>query len=332
MLGKHPYFSLFLIYFLLLPVTSKSEEVTLPLLLETSSPEFSKLISKTAKLRLIYDQAAWAEGPVQLKDGSILFSDIPNNRLLRYQPGKGVSVFLKPSQFQNGHALDKKGRILTASHGRRAIERLGKNGTCEVLVDLFEEKKLNSPNDLVVDKEGEIWFTDPSFGIDFPQEGYGGNKVIGGEYSYRYSPKTKKIVRLETPLVHTPNGIGFSPDGKILYLSDCERAHHAHDLKFQSALIAYDIAPDKSLKNGRILAHLKEGNADGLKIDQKGNIWLAAGKKIVIFTAQGKEIGAVHFPETVGNLLLTRNKKGKNILYVTASKSLYALEFEINVT
>ncbi|MDD0909782.1 SMP-30/gluconolactonase/LRE family protein [Xylella fastidiosa subsp. multiplex] len=303
--------------------------------IQKEDPLFETLIDKAPELITIYDQGIWLEGPQTLPDGSLIWSDVKANRVLRWQEGKGVSVFLEPSHFQNGHALDNEGRLLAASHGKRAIERLEKDGKWTIVVDSYQGNKLNSPNDLIVDRSGDIWFTDPAFGINNPKESYGGKAVQGGDYSYRYSPKTGTIVRLKTPLVKAPNGIALSPDEKTLYIADSELAYNSNNSNnsnnsaLNSRIVAYDIKKDKSLRNGRVLASISHGIPDGIVTDANGNIWSSSEGAIQIFSPKGKLLGKVILPGTVGNMNFALDKENNPILYVTASHAIYRLKIKV---
>lgn len=283
------------------------------------------LIPKDAKLELITNQAKWSEGPLILKDGSIIWSDIVNNRVLKWNETEGVTTWLKPAQFQNGHAMDAEGRILAASHGKRAIERLEADGKWHVVVDLYEDKKLNSPNDLAIDRDGDIWFTDPTFGIKKKEEGYGGFAVAGGEFSYRYSTKDHTLTRLDTPDVKAPNGIAFSPDFKKLYLTDSQLAHDPKDPNLHRHLVSYDIDENKALSNGKMLAQIDTGIPDGVAVDEKGNIWVTGGEYIHVFKENGDKIGSLKFPSTVANLVFTTLANGQKVIYVTGSENLFRI-------
>ena len=286
-------------------------------------------VAQNAKIERLTDQAKWSEGPVVLKDGTVVWSDIVNNRVLQWNEKDGVKTWFAPAQFQNGHAIDQEGRIIAASHGKRAIERLESDGSWRVLVDLYGDKKLNSPNDVIVDHDGDIWFTDPTFGIKKADEGYGGNAVVGGEFSYRFSPKTNEIVRLNTPEVKTPNGIAFSPDGKKLYLTDSQVAHDQKDTSLHRHLFVYDIDKNKQTTNGKMLAQIDTGVPDGIAVDEKGNIWVTGGQYIHVFNQKGKPLGNLQFPTTVANMVFATDKNGKKIMYVAGGTSLYRLDVQV---
>lgn len=306
---------------------------TIDFKVDSKNPEaLQQLIPAQAKLEVLEDNAKWSEGPLVLQDNSVIWSDIVNNRVLKWNEKEGTTTWLYPAQFHNGHAMDKQGRILAASHGKRAIERQEADGSWHVLVDLYKDKKLNSPNDLIIDKEGEIWFTDPTFGILKKEEGYGGNPVAGGEFSYRYNPETQKIIRLNTPEVKTPNGIALSPDQKTLYIADSQLGHNPDDKTLRHHLVAYDIDNAKNLSNGRDLANISTGVPDGIAVDEKGNIWVTGGEYIHIFTPSGKEIGSIKFPTVVANIVFSQLPNNKKVAYVTGSNALYRLDVAIQGT
>lgn len=296
----------------------------------TNPKALQLLVPKGAKLERLTDTAKWSEGPVVLKDGTVLWSDIVNNRVLQWNETEGVKTWHAPAQFQNGHAIDQEGRIIAASHGKRAIERLEKDGKWHVLVDLYHDKKLNSPNDVILDAQGDIWFTDPIFGIKKESEGYGGNPVAGGEFSYRYSPQTHEIVRLNTPEVKTPNGIAFSPDQKKLYLTDSQIAHDQKDTGLHRHLFVYDIDENKQMSNGKMLAQIDIGVPDGIAVDNHGNIWVTGGQYIHVYKPNGTKIGSLKFPTTVANMVFTTLQNGQKVMYVAGATSLYRLPVLVN--
>ncbi|HHW4685233.1 MAG TPA: SMP-30/gluconolactonase/LRE family protein [Xylella sp.] len=296
---------------------------------QKEDPLFETLIDQAPEIITIYDKGIWLEGPQSLPDGSLVWSDVKANRVLRWQEGKGVSVFLEPSHFQNGHALDNEGHLLAASHGKRAIERLEKNGKWEIVIDAYQGHKLNSPNDVIVDRSDDIWFTDPAFGINNTKESYGGTAMQGGDYSYRYSPRTGVLVRLNTPLVKAPNGIALSPDEKTLYIADSELAYNFKSPNLKSRIVAYDIEKDKSLRNGRVIASIPHGIPDGIATDAMGNIWSSSEGSIQIFSPKGKRLGKIILPGTVSNMNFALDKANNPILYVTASHAIYRLKIKV---
>lgn len=290
-------------------------------------PAFHELVAEDAELVRLYSDARWSEGPLALPDGRLIWSDIENNRVLSWREDEGVDArWLRPAQFHNGHALDHQGRILAASHGKRAIERLEENGEWRVLVDLYGEQKLNSPNDLVVDRQGAIWFTDPTFGIDSPTEGYGGRAVQGGEYVYRFDPKDERLTRLDTPAVQTPNGLAFSPDEGILYIADSRRSGPDGEEPLQR-IFAYDLGDDGSLVNERVFTEVSPGAPDGIKVDEHGNVWSSSGSGVQVFAPDGRRLGRIELPEITANLAFAKEADGWKV-YMTATSGLYRVDVE----
>ncbi|REC94669.1 SMP-30/gluconolactonase/LRE family protein [Kushneria indalinina] len=292
------------------------------------SPEFADLVDKGADIRQLYAGAKWSEGPLALPDGSVIWSDIKNNRVMIWREGEEVREWLRPAQFHNGHTLDHDGRVLAASHGKRAVERQNEDGKWEVLVDLDGENKLNSPNDLVVDRRGRIWFTDPTFGIDEPEEGYGGRSVTGGEYVYRFDPDSSELTRLSTPAVKTPNGLAFAPNETTLYIADSEQGHDREDASLNHHIVAYDVGDDGALSNERIFTEVSPGVPDGLKVDEHGNVWTSSDSGLQVFNPEGQRLGRVDLPERTANLAFAEHD-GQHYLFVTATSSLYRIPVSI---
>ncbi|GGF03443.1 gluconolactonase [Chishuiella changwenlii] len=293
----------------------------------SSDATIYNLIPKNTEVEILSEESTWAEGPLVLPNEEVIWSDVVGNRVFKWNEKDGAKVWLSPSQYHNGHAIDHEGRIVAASHGKRAIERLEKDGNWIVLVDLYGDKKLNSPNDLVIDKQEEIWFTDPLFGIVKENEGYGGNPVQGGEFVYRFNPSTKKIVRLDTKEIVTPNGIGLSKDQKTLYVADSQIEHTPKPYNTRN-VVAYDIDENKNLRNGRIFHQFETGIPDGIAVDNKDNIWVTSGKIVHILSRNGKRIGSLVFPNNVANLTFGKYKN-KNVVYITGSNSLFRLNVSV---
>lgn len=302
---------------------------------ETSAPQlvadrdaFHDLIDADATIEKLYGDALWSEGPLALSEGSVIWSDIKNNRVLIWREGEGVSEWLKPSQFQNGHALDHEGRVLAASHGRRAVERLDESGEWRLLADVYGMDKLNSPNDLVVDRSGDIWFTDPTFGIDVEAEGYGGRAVAGGEYVYRLDPQSGELTRLDAPDLATPNGLAFAPGEQTLYVADSERGHDFDDTSLNHRIMAYDVGEDGSLSNARVVTEVTPGFPDGIKVDEQGNIWSSSESGIQVFNPEGERLGRINLPENTANLAFGRGDD--QAVYITSSSSFYRVPVQVS--
>ncbi len=269
-------------------------------------PRFDKLVPLAARLEKVADRFAWAEGPVWNRAGGfLLFSDVPNNSIFKWKPGEMVSLFLKPSGYtgaqafqgrepgSNGLAFDSEGRLVFCQHGDRSISRLEKDGRKTVLVERYQDRRINSPNDLVFKSNGDLYFTDPPFGLpksfDDPQ------KELPFQGVYRFSSDGK--LTLLTKDIGAPNGIAFSPDEKTLYVSDSLR----------TAWWVFDVNADGTISNGRVLfdgAEFKKGKpgvADGLKVDAHGNIFGAAPGGLFVISPDGALLGRFDLGVATGN-------------------------------
>lgn len=290
---------------------------------------FTDLLLKDAWLERVFTGSIWAEGPVYFREGDyVLWSDIPNNRMLRWSPVDGPSVFREPSNFTNGHTLDRQGRLVSCEHGGRCVSRTEKDGTYQVLVDRFEGHRLNSPNDVVVKSDGSIWFTDPPYGILSDWEGFAGNQEYGNCNVFRLDPQTDALT-VVTSQFAKPNGLAFSPDESILYIADTAASH---DPQGQRDIWAFDVAADgKTVDRGRRFAVCDAGLFDGFRVDTRGNIWTSARDGVHVYTPEpeAKKIGMIKIPERAVANVVFGGPSG-NILYIAATTSLYRLELGID--
>lgn len=266
----------------------------------------------------------WAEGPVYFPAGGyLLWSDIPNNRILRWLEDDGhVSVFRGDSHFANGNTRDREGRLVTCEHDSRRVTRTEFDGSITVLMDRYQGKRLNAPNDLVVASDGAIWFTDPGYGIDGPYEGHAAEAELP-RHVYRLDSATGEATVVADDFVR-PNGLAFSPDETRLYVVDSGLTHGG------SAHIRVFDVQGARLTNGRVFAEdFAPGFTDGMRIDAEGNVWCSMGwadpkeDGVRCYAPDGDLIGKVHLPETCANLCFG-GKKGHR-LFMAASTSIYAL-------
>jgi len=293
---------------------------------EVIEPRFAKYRIFNAAVERLYTGTRWAEGPVWFGDGRyLLFSDIPNNRILRWlEDTEEVSVFRTPSNFSNGNYRDRQGRLLTCEHDSRRLTRTEHDGTITVLIDQFHDKKLNAPNDIVVHSDGAIWFSDPGYGIMSNYEGHKAPFELPANV-YRSDPNTREVSVVASDM-DKPNGLCFSPDEKKLYIVDTGIPKHANDPR---PIRIYDVEDGVRLKNGRIFVNMSPGLSDGIRCDVDGNVWSAAGwggegyNGVHVFAPDGTLIGKIHLPETCANLCFGGSKK--NRLFMAASQSLYAV-------
>lgn len=289
---------------------------------ESLDPRFSRLIHGPARLERLHTGMRWAEGPVYVPAAkSLLWSDIPNNRLMRFDETDGsVSIFEQPCGNQNGHTLDHQGRVIACEHSGRRVSRLEHDGRWTTLVDRFEGKRLNSPNDVVVKRDGTIWFSDPTYGIDSDYEGDAAASEIGASNVYRLDLETGEMTAVVTDLLK-PNGLAFSPDESLLYVADTGQTH---DPSRAAEIVAYTVASDgRSVTRRDVFSTLQNGLYDGFRVDRAGNVWTSAKDAVACYAPDGTLIGRIPIGETVANLTFGGPKR--NRLYITAQTSLYAI-------
>ncbi len=289
---------------------------------EILDERFAKLIIGHARLERLWTGSRWAEGPVYVPAARhLLWSDIPNDRLLRYVEDDGsVSVFQTPCGFHNGHTLDAQGRVIACEHGGRRISRLDPDGVWRALATQFEGKRLNSPNDVVVKSDGSIWFTDPTYGIDGYYEGAFAESEIGAAFVYRLDPETGETTAVVRDRVR-PNGLAFSPDETILYVADTGETHVKDTPR---AIHTYAVGADGvTLAEGRLFATCDKGFFDGFRVDWRGNIWSSSADSVRAYAPDGTLIGRIPIPELVSNVCFGGPRR--NRLYITAQTSLYSI-------
>jgi gluconolactonase len=271
----------------------------------------------------------WAEGPVYFPAGRyVLFSDIPNNRIMRFSEDDGhLSVYRQPSLNSNGNTIDREGRLITCEHSGRRVTRTELDGSITVIADKYNNKRLNSPNDAVVASDGSIWFTDPVYGIGGYYEGVKADAEQEKHNVYRVDPKSGDIKVVVDDFVE-PNGIALAPDEKKLYVIDTgftdgpENPSHIR-------VFDLDVAGGK-VSNGKVFAEMpKPSITDGMRIDTAGNVWCSVGwgdpkeDGVRCYTPGGDLLGKIHIPETVANLCFGGQQR--NRLYICGSTSLYAV-------
>lgn len=293
---------------------------------EFTDERFHDYIVPSAQLETLYTGARWSEGPVYFADGDyLLWSDIPNNRIMRWTETGGVGVYRQPANYTNGHTRDRQGRLVSCEHGGRRITRTEPDGSITILADSFQDKRLNSPNDVVVKSDNSIWFTDPTYGILSDYEGYKSESELDACYVFRLDPDSREL-RIVADSFVKPNGLAFSPDEDILYISDTGLSHNPnapHHIR------AFDVTADgTALDNGRVFAVVNPGVPDGFRVDTDGNIWTSTGDGVHCYSPAGKLLGKIFVPETVANV--TFGGPRRNRLFIAASTSLYALALGSN--
>jgi len=268
-------------------------------------------------LERLWTGGRWVEGPVYSPAGRyLLWSDIPNDRILRWdETSYQVSVFRHPAGNTNGHTLDTEGRLVSCEHGNRRVTRTAHHGAITVLASEYGGKRLNSPNDVVVKRDGSVWFTDPAYGIDSDYEGYKGEIETGGCHVYRVAPDGA-LTRVADDF-NRPNGLVFSLDESLLYISDSE----------EGTIRVFTVEDDK-LSGGELFAECGNGIFDGIRLDTEGRVWASAADGVHVYHPDGTLLGKLLVPETVSNLTFGGAKR--NRLFLTATTSVYSIFTTVN--
>ncbi len=288
--------------------------------IEYNDERFHDLTIPDTEIQELHSDCLWSEGPVWFNESqTLIWSDIPNQRLLSWNENRGVTVFRKDSNFSNGNTRDLEGNLVTCEHGTRRITRTEVDGTISVIADNYNGKKLNSPNDVVVKSDGSIWFTDPDYGILSDYEGYKSDMEQPGCFVYRVDPKNG-TVHIVADDFKKPNGLAFSEDETTLYISD---SGQSHDPNGPHHIKAFDVVEGCKLKNGKIFVDVSPGVPDGIRVDIHGNIWSSCKNGVICFDPMGNQLGKIKIPQIVSNLTFGGDKR--NRLFITATHSLYAV-------
>jgi gluconolactonase len=317
---------------------------SVPLQVDRQDPGIAAIVPADAKLERVATGFKWIEGPVWTHD-SLFFAEIPSDSIRRWIPGSGVSIFLQPSGYQgklpyggpesgsNGMTLDARGRLTVAGHARRDVfrlESLDPKATLTVLADSYRGKKLNSPNDLVYRSDGSLYFTDPPYGLRTQKDSDPEKELkVNGVYRIPHAltqkpgaaPDRAALQLLITDLPR-PNGIAFSPDEKYLYVDSTEP---------RKIWMRYRVQPDGTLTDAKLLyeatADKRIGGPDGMKVDEKGNIYSAGPGGITVLSPEGKLLGTLLIPERTSNVAW--GGADRTTLYITASTSIYRVRLKI---
>ena len=312
---------------------------------ERADPGLDAIVPAGAKIEKLADDCKWTEGPIWIHSGFLLFADIPHNRILKWTPAGSLTVFMQPSGYtgaeaftgpesgSNGMTLDRRGRLTVAGHAARNVfrlESLAKDAKMTLLAERYQGRRFSSPNDVVYRSDGSLYFTDPPYGLQTQQDNdpakelpFNGVFRIPGAASHRPgAPSDDSNLELVIKDLTRPNGIAFSPDQKYLYIAVSDPA--------RKIWMRYDVKPDGGVANGKVFydatSDTQDGLPDGMKVDQKGNIYSAGPGGVWIISPEGKRLGTIKPGEKVANC--NWGDDGKT-LYITASTSLYRIRLKI---
>lgn len=292
---------------------------------EIIDPSFGDCLIGHARVERLWTGPRWSEGPAWFAAGRyLLWSDIPNNRIMRFDDTDGVvSVFRQPSNNANGNTVDRQGRLVSCEHLTRRVTRTEHDGSISVIADSYRGKRLNSPNDVVVRSDGSVWFTDPSYGIMMDYEGERAESEIGACHVYRVNPSGE--IRIVADDYVKPNGLAFSVDESSLYIADTGITHTPGG---PAHIRRHDVGPDGSLSGGEVLAECSSGVFDGFRLDRDGRIWSSAADGVHCLAPDGTLIGKVLIPELVANVCFGGPKL--NRLFICGTTSLYSVFLNVN--
>ena len=286
---------------------------------EIRDPRFKHYVVDNAPLEALADGFRWIEGLVWMGDaGCLLFQDLPRDRTMRWIEDAGVSVYRQPSGYANGQTRDRQGRLIACSHRERCLFRTELDGSVTRLVDRFEGRRLNSPNDVTVKSDGSIWFTDPLYGI---QSDYEGGRQLSEQPAavYRFDPDRNEL-RIVADDFEGPNGLAFSADEKRLYIAETGDQHAAQPRQW---IRVFDVAARGRLSGGEVFHKIEPGYADGMCVDEEGNLWSSAADGVHCIDPCGRLLGKILVPHRVSNL--TFGGALKNRLFIGGSHTLYAI-------
>lgn len=276
------------------------------------------LVAKGEKVRKLAGGMKFTEGPAWIPaKKTLIFSDIPNSKLMQWRDGDGLSVF-RESEQSNGNILDLQGRLISCQHAGRNLVQTDADGKITVIADKFDGKRFNSPNDVAVRSDGTLWFTDPPWGLTGPRE-------IPGNWVYQLDPTTGAVAAVIKDLA-MPNGIVFSPDETRLYVADTggnERLAVKEYQKLPAGIHCYEVSKDGQL--GKQLFQIEQGS-DGMRVDVKGNLYTTTGGKVHIYSAEGKKLEQIDVPEGPANVCF--GGEDMQTLFITAGTSLYSIRMK----
>lgn len=299
--------------------------------LSVQDPGLHRIVPASSKIERIATGFGFTEGPIWCRDGSLLFSDIPNNTIIRWTTDGTVDVFRRPSGYDgvdlpkgtlvgsNGLTLDSMGRVTVCEHGNRRVTRIERDGSVTVLADRFEGKRLNSPNDLLFHSKGDLYFTDPPYGLPHQDQDHRKELPFNGVFRLTPSGKMELLYRELT----RPNGLVFSPDEKTIWVGNSDPARRMY--------MRFDVSPTGQIVNGTLFADVTNepgaGNPDGMKVDREGTLYFTGAGGVRVYLPDGKYLGLIAFPEIPANLHW--GDADAQTLYVTARTSVYRIRLNV---
>ncbi len=289
--------------------------------IEIFTDEFERLLGSTRELTQVASGMAFCEGTHWVAEGSYLvWSDIPNNRIMRWSESDGASIFREPCGNTNGHTTDLEGRILSCETSGRRVSRTEPDGSVVTVADRYRGGRLTSPNDIVVKSDGTIWFTDPDYGALHPELGHGRGPEQDRNRLYMQTPATGELVAVNEDF-DKPNGLAFSPDESVLYVGDTGRTHG----EFRPhRVMAFDVSTHNTLSNPRVFADVDPWVPDGMRVDVDGNLFVSAGDGIQCFNPSGDLIGKIHTPEVAANCSF--GMSDRQTLFIAATSSVWSID------
>jgi gluconolactonase len=287
-----------------------------------NSEKLRELVDEDAEVERIATGFTFTEGPIWMADGSLHFSDMPGDKRRRWHPDEGVTVLRDPSNKCNGMTRDDDGNLIVCEHVTSSVVRERPDGTRETLATHWGDRELNSPNDVIVARDGSILFTDPTYGR-MPGFGLEREQELAFQGVYRLPPPGGDLQLLVDDFAQ-PNGLCFSPDESLLYVNDTERAH----------IRVFDVGAAHQLSNGRVFAEnigtasLEKGDlVDGMKLDEHGNVYVTGPGGVLVFSPDGEHLGTIEVPEPVGNV--NWGDDDWQTLYIPASTSVYRVRMKV---
>lgn len=283
-----------------------------------SDPCFSKVVPHHARIVSLYDQATFGEGPTWWPARNILvWSDIEGRRVLGWHPDGCVRVVIDATPFINGNTVDREGNLIHCEHGNRRLSRTTPDGHHAAVVETYEGRRFNAPNDVVCAADGALWFSDPAYGLRLPKQGVLAESDLGHHSVYRFDPVTGDVRRMAD--LGQPNGLAFAPDGRTLYVSDTSRTEGGDG----HTIYAFPVLDDGRLGERRLFAAVEPGVPDGFRVDRRGWIWTSSEAGVQVFSAEGHRLGLIPTPQLCSNCCFG---PGERRLFITSKQHLYALD------